>query len=115
MFNFKIIIIIFLLISHSALLSANTERQWANAAILIDWAQTRKIADDNNYYEKNAFLGKAPKTGDVNKHFILSILVINLMGEYLPNESSKYFYIGIAGAETVNILNNHRIGIKLKF
>lgn len=108
----KVIILLCLLLSTPCY---SSPQDIANVLILVDWAQTRYIADSDEHRERNMFLGKNPTTGDVNKHFIITLIGVNLIGELLPKKYSKYFYIGVASAEAVNVVNNYRIGVRFRF
>jgi hypothetical protein len=104
-----------ILLLFAAPLSAETNwyRVAANTTLVVDWLQTHEIAKNNNYYETNKILGKHPSTGDVNRYFMSSILLTNIIGELLP-KYSDYFYIAVAVVETKIILNNYVIGIRIR-
>ncbi len=87
----------------------------SNSLILIDWAQTREIADNDNYYEVNPHLGRHPSSGDVNRYFLGSLALHNLIGAMLPRRLKRYYY-GSQFAYRLSIVgNNAQIGIDLKF
>ena len=87
----------------------------ANATVVIDWAQTNSIATDENHYETNPILGEYPSTGDVNRYFITSLVLMNTVGYLLPEKYSDYFYITVATMRTATILRNYQIGVRIRF
>lgn len=87
----------------------------SNTLILIDWAQTRDIADNDAFYELNSHLGKYPSSGDVNRYFFSSLVLHNTIGAMLPRRLKKYFY-GSQFAYRLSVVgNNAEIGVELKF
>ena len=98
---------------------ATAETNWyqvaANTALVADWAQTRYITDSDDFYEKNPILGHYPSDNDVNKYFITSLILTNLIGELLPETQSNWFYVTVAVVETAQVTLNYSIGIRMKF
>jgi len=111
----KYLPIVLLLFSTSLSAEPNGHRVAANATLIVDWLQTHKIAGSNDFYETNPILGKYPSSGDVNRYFISTMLLTNIVGELLPCRYSDYFYISIAVVETKVILNNYSLGIRINF
>ena len=93
----------------------NYYRLAANTTLAADWIQTREIARNPNYYETNPLLGKYPSQNDVNKYFIASIAITNVVGELLPPKLGNYFYFSVAAVETVQVTKNMRIGVQFKW
>ena len=86
----------------------------SNLLIVADWAQTRDIASNNDYYERNKLLGRSPSISSVNKHFIGFLFLNNYIGEYIANDRQS-FYLGVVLAESFTVTKNYSIGVKLKF
>lgn len=87
----------------------------SNATIIADWAQTREIADNDNYYEKNSYLGPHPTTGEVNRFFINTLILHNLVGSMLPEKYRAVYYGGQLGFRLNVVKDNADIGIQFKF
>lgn len=102
----------------------NTAIITANALFIVDWAQTRYIADNpqtedpNGYYERGIaenFIGRHPTTGEVNKYFAASIILTNLTGYFMPPDYKKWFYFSVSAYEASYIYDNSEIGIRGQF
>ena len=87
----------------------------ANTAIVLDWAQTRYIANNPQYYEKNPFLGDHPTIKEVNRYFIGSLLLTNLSAHFLPDNKKSLYYGSVLVYEMGFVYNNHQIGIQFEF
>ena len=85
----------------------------ANISLVVDWGQTRYIADSSKYHETNSLLGKYPTTGDVNRHFVGSLILVNGIGYALDN--NKYWYMAVVAKQLTYIIRNKRIGVEIKF
>lgn len=110
----KYLLILILLLPNTAF--ADNLHMYTNTVLILDWLQTREITSNDNFYEKNTLLGKHPTTHGVNQHFIASILLVNVLGEYVLDDNDRYgFYVGISSLQTLNILNNYRVGIRINF
>lgn len=123
----KILIIILLLSGCSSLPkgefwtddnTANGLMIAANVAFAADWAQTREIADNPDYYElglASSFIGANPKTSDVNRYFAASVAGYNLVNYLLPSKYKKLYSSFVVGYELAYIKGNVRLGIGMKF
>jgi len=112
---YKYLPIILLLFSAPLSAETNWYRVAANTTLVADWLQTHEIAKNDNFYETNHILGKHPLSGAVNRYFISSILLTNIIGELLSDKYSDYFYISVAVVETKVVLDNYRVGVRIKF
>ena len=114
---FVVLLLIFTAGFYTAKARADTNwfRVAANTAITADWLQTRHIAASPDYKENNKVLGKYPSDNDVNKYFIASLVLTNLIGELLPETQSNWFYATVAVVETAQVTLNYSIGIRMKF
>lgn len=109
------IMMIFLL-SMSLHAHADNELKIAsNIGLMIDWAQTREIATNNNYLETNPVLGARPTIGDVNRYFVAAIFLNNIIGEMLPERYATMWYGGITIMQVSAVSHNYSIGIGMRF
>lgn len=92
--------------------------------LLVDWGQSLDITKRDEYYEKNAYLGKNPSRSKVNAYFALSCLThagitwmmpasARVFGlQFSPRRAWQYAYIGY---ESSFVANNYQIGLKVSF
>jgi len=69
----------------------------ATTLMVVDWAQTRHIANNpHKFHELNPLLPNHPSIGQVNRHFIISGLIIGTLAHNLPQYRSLLLktYIG---------------------
>ena len=112
---YKSILIILMFLPISALANTDWSRVAANTALIADWGQTRNIAMDNSYTESNPLLGERPTLSKVNKHFLIALIGINLIGENISPKYRNTFYWGVAGVETAYVMHNFNAGLTIKF
>jgi hypothetical protein len=80
-----------------------------------DWRQTRYIANDRQYSERNPTLGAKPTTRKVDAYFAASTVLHAVAGYYLPARlRSLWQYSGIV-VEYSCVLNNFAIGVRVDF
>ena len=81
----------------------------------VDFMQTRFIAANPEFYERNPILGKHPSIGRVNNYFALSYLIGFLVLDALPSEyRTAALKAGIV-LETIVVGHNMSIGVGLRF
>ena len=92
--------------------------------LLVDWGQSLDITKRDEYYEKNAYLGKNPSRSKVNAYFALSCLThagitwmmpasARVFGlQFSPRRAWQYAYIGY---ESSFVANNYQLGLKVSF
>jgi len=87
-----------------------------NTGFVLDWAQTRYIADHpDNHIETNTILGPHPTSGDVNRYFISSIIEANAIYYFMP-DSWKPFLSGLYIKQRYDaVTTNRELGIKFQF
>ncbi len=86
--------------------------------LLTDWAQTHEIVNDPERREKNPYLGKYPSHSKLNKYFATAILLNYLVGDVLLKKKRNIrhlYYLQFIGIQGLNIANNHRQGVRIKF
>jgi len=88
-----------------------------NAAIVMDWGQTRYVANHHQQYEEtvNPFLGKHPSSGRVNAWFVGSLVVNNGIMVALPKKYRPYYAGVVTAYEASLVIRNNSIGIKIDF
>lgn len=95
-----------------------TDSLWVamNAGFVLDWAQTRHIADHpEEWSEINTDLGIHPTTGEVNRYFLSYAIGVNALYFFTPDKLKPYLssvYI-IPRYDAVD--KNYEAGIKLEF
>jgi hypothetical protein len=87
----------------------------ATVLLVIDWGQTRTIAKDERFVEKNKILGPNPSVGDVDKYFALATLGTIGLAYVLPSQYRGYFLGGVVVLEGVVVMRNHQLGIRASF
>lgn len=86
------------------------------AATVVDWAQTRYIADNpDRFHETNPIMGRHPSIGRVDSYFATSILVGAVVLDALPSEYRDYALKAGLVLEVLVVSNNARIGVGVKF
>ncbi len=87
----------------------------SNLGLVVDWAQTREIAVNNDYLEENPILGKRPSIGRVNTYFVCALALNNIIGRTLPDPWAKFWYSSVFMIQVTTIRNNVGLGIKMRF
>jgi hypothetical protein len=86
----------------------------ATTAMALDWAQTRYIArNPDKFIERNPLLGKDPNSGRVDKHFGIAMLGMWGLSFWLGPENRRMLLVSVTVFETVTVINNARIGVRL--
>jgi len=82
---------------------------------LTDWLQTREIAKNKKYYEKNIILGKYPSTIQVDAYMLSSLLTMLAIDSLITKKHKSKFRVlwAIVGASYVR--DNYLIGIRVSF
>lgn len=92
---------------------------WAamNAAIVMDWGQTRCGANNPQEYREasNPFLGEHPSIGKVNAWFIGSLAVNNGIMVALPKRYRPWYAGAVTAYEVRLVIRNNSIGAKIDF
>ena len=93
----------------------NWYRVTANSLLFVDMLQTVEISKNDKFEESNRALGKNPTEAEVYQYFIASTLLINVIGESLPDRYSDIFYISVSAIQINFINQNMNIGVKIRF
>ena len=96
------------------------EQRYMGAALaaitVVDWAQTRYIADSRGrFYETNPLIGKYPSMRRVDTYFAASLLLGALVLDSLPTEYRDTALKAGLVLEVLVVSNNARIGVGVKF
>jgi hypothetical protein len=114
----------------------------AMGLLAIDWAQTHDLARRNTtyyltpacsdpatrslagpcppqssqpYHEVNPLLPNNPSTGDVDKYFAIAMVGTAGLSYVLAPTYRRYFLGGVIVLESLVVLRNHQIGLRLSF
>lgn len=92
------------------------QRQLALTALrVIDWGQTLDIIESPDVHERNLLLGENPSRGKVNTY--MSALIVGewaLAKHFSPQNRKKYQWVMIA-VESLVVISNHRLGVRINF
>jgi hypothetical protein len=96
--------------------SGDTNRQLAFTALqLVDWAQTREIVRNPDYYETNPILGKYPSKTEVDVYFAAATLGHYLVSRALPPDYRKVWQYVWIGVQVGYVTHNYQIGLRIRF
>ena len=87
------------------------------ATMAIDWGQTRDLArrPQPPFTEANPFLGKHPSVGRVDTYFTLVMAGTVGLSAVLPLTYRRWFLGGLTVLETAVIIDNHHLGLRVRF
>ena len=83
---------------------------------VIDWGQTLDIArQPERFHEHNVLLGGHPSPRAVNNMMIWTGLAHGVVSRVLPSDARKWWqWMTIAGC-AYYVMQNHKLGIKVRF
>ena len=105
----------------------------AATLLVIDWGQTLSITHETEttaslngqtpvvvsrqrpYHEKNPILGSDPSKNEIDRYFAVALLGTAGLAYVLPPTYRRYFLGGVIVVETLVVLRNHRIGMRVQF
>lgn len=82
---------------------------------VIDWGQTRYIAEHQQFYEINPILGMHPSMAKVNTYFAGALIGGTILTFALPEKDRKWFLGGVTVLELGVTAHNANIGIRVNF
>jgi hypothetical protein len=83
---------------------------------VLDWGQTRHLASRPDIYaERNPALPLHPSQHQVDRHFALAIAGTIGLAYALPQSERRLFLGGLMVLESAVVVQNHRIGLELRF
>ena len=81
----------------------------------LDYFQTKEFNDDNNYCEKNNYLGKYPSDNEIDLYFSTTTIGQVVIAHFLPSPLRKAWLGGWTIISANAVINNHNIGIRIRF
>ena len=85
------------------------------ATMAIDYLQTREIATNDRWHETNFFLGKNPSLTEVNLYFLGAWLLNTGITHFTQSQFRFVPQLGSTAMHGKAAINNHNMGIGLKF
>lgn len=86
-----------------------------SATWFVDYGQTREIAVNDSYYEKNPILGRYPSQEDVNVYFVGSYLLNLFVADTLDGWWRKGYLAAWLLCHLDAALHNERAGLSINF
>lgn len=87
-----------------------------NTGFVVDWAQTRYIADHpEDHYETNTILGPHPTTKEVNLYFIGTIIEANAIYYFVPDDWKPLLSAIYIKQRYDAYTTNKELGVRLQF
>lgn len=81
----------------------------------VDWAQTKEITRNPDYWELNKILGEHPSQNAVDCYFVGVALFHTGVSYLLPRPYRRYFQLLTIGFQSHAIYRNYSIGIRINF
>ena len=82
---------------------------------VMDWGQTRYIARSLVYKESNRLLGENPTKEEVDRFFVVNILLHGAVSYALPRRWREGWQYVTIGVRFNTVQHNHSIGVKIEF
>lgn len=82
---------------------------------IIDWGQTRGIANDPEFEEGNPFLGSNPTSGEINLFFIATTILHVGITYILPQKYRKGWQSAFIVVSSAVVIRNNSIGVRIEF
>jgi hypothetical protein len=109
-------LILLSLLSGPVAAETNWYRVTANGLLFVDMLQTVEISKNDKFYEKdNWVLDTHPSEQKVYQYFILAGVLVNVIGETIPDKYSDMFYISTSAVQIKVVNQNIQLGVKIKF
>lgn len=108
----KLIILFILFLPFTA--KADYYLQTALIAHSADWMQTRYIVQNKEFHEKNPILGRHPSMSRVNNYFVVTLFLIIIINNLIPEKYRAKYRKYLAYALTLNVARNRFIGLRIK-
>ena len=81
----------------------------------IDYLQTKEIAKNDDYYERNPILGEHPSQTEVDLFFLGGAIFKTVTVHFTKKEYRPYLQTGYILGSSIAIINNHAIGVRINF
>jgi len=94
------------------------------ASLVVDWGQTRDIANHSQCYETNPYLGEHPDNAKIDRYFAGWMLIHPIVANYLPEHYDvlgidvrprNLWQVWFISVETKATYGNYRLGININF
>jgi len=82
---------------------------------LIDWQQTKYIANHDEFTELNPILGKYPTTSEVDRYFAITTLGHIAVTHVLPKKYRPYWQYTWIGIQGFTVTRNFIIGVRFNW
>lgn len=86
-----------------------------DAALAVDYAQTRYIVEHPAYHENNPLLDRHPSMVEVRNAVLLGAAVHYLVSDHLSGRDRTWWQAGSLAVEVMVIGHNKMIGLKASF
>ena len=83
----------------------------AMAMLTVDYGQTSRIMEDRQFTERNPFLSRHPRRGEVNTDFLAGAAGVTLL--HLTGHDRQVRWVALVEAGVV--AHNAKLGIQVKF
>ena len=83
---------------------------------VVDWAQTRHIADNPDlFYENNPLIGRNPSRRRVDMIFLVGAILHPIVSYNMPKGWRDVWFGVSIGLELACVSNNFKIGVRMRF
>jgi len=95
--------------------NANADNLLKSAIALhfVDWAQTREIVKNDQFYEKNKLLGENPTLAKVNVYMASTMIIMLGIDRLLPVTHKVKFRIFWVIIGAIYVAGNYSIGVRI--
>ena len=80
-----------------------------------DWLQTKEIARNDRWHEKNKILGKHPNQKEVNLYFLGAWIFNTGITHFTKSQFRFVPQIGVTAIHGKAVIDNHNLGIRVNF
>ena len=80
-----------------------------------DWLQTKEIARNPNYHERNFVLGRNPSQNEVDIYFLSTSILHTGIAYCLSKKYRRYWQYIFIGVEAGCVGHNYSTGIRINF
>ena len=78
----------------------------------VDWLQTKEIARNDDYYERNPILGENPSQTEVNLFFLAGSILETGAVHFTKSEYRPYVQTIFIGVNSAFVIHNYSIGVR---
>lgn len=116
----SLLLVLAMMISSTAFATSwSYEEKWMLLGVSVlhitDWRQTQMIVKNpDRFYETNRMLGKQPSMSEVNRHFLMSGILLGTIAHLVP-EWRKPLLMTYITVQTINVSKNFHIGLRVEF